>query len=96
MEHQKIINLLDSTQNEPSKSRTRNWVEMNDQSRGTYNASNQIKIKISLIRSNLCYYSDTYINVNRTITIQTVEQQRPQIMPMKKQYLKIVLHLLNA
>ena len=75
---------------------TSNLAEVNDKSRGTYNASNQIKIKISLIRSNLCYYSDKYINVNRSITIQTLKQQRPQIMPMKKQYLKIVLHLLNA
>ena len=58
MEHQKIINLLDSTQNEPSKFRTRNWVEMNDQSRGTYNASNQIKFKTSMIKSNLCNYND--------------------------------------
>ena len=61
MEHQKIINLLDSTQNEPSKSRTRNWVEVNDQSRGTYNASNQIKFKTSMIKSNLCNYNDAYI-----------------------------------
>ena len=75
---------------------TSNLAEVNDKSRGTYNASNQIKIKISLIRSNLCYYSDKYINVNRSITIHTLKQQRPQIMPMKKQYLKIVLHLLNA
>ena len=54
MKHQKIINLLDSTQNEPSKFITRNWVETNDQSRGTYNASNQIKFKTSMIKSNLC------------------------------------------
>ena len=58
MEHQKIINLLDSTQNEPSKFITRNWVETNDQSRGTYNASNQIKFKTSMIKSNLCNYND--------------------------------------
>ena len=69
MEHQKIINLLDSTQNEPSKSRTRNWVEMNDQSRGTYNASNQIKFKTSMIKSNLCNYNDAYIPFSRPITI---------------------------
>ena len=30
MEYQKIINLLDDTTNEPSKFRTRNWVEMNE------------------------------------------------------------------
>ena len=30
MEYQKIINLLDDTVNQPSKFRTRNWVEIND------------------------------------------------------------------
>ena len=61
MEFQKIINLLDNTQNQPSKFRTRKWIEINDESRGTYNKSNQIKFKTSMIRSNLCYYSDAYI-----------------------------------
>ena len=40
MEYQKIINLLDDTINQPSEFRTRNWVEINDESRGTYNVSN--------------------------------------------------------
>ena len=61
MEYQKIINLLGNTQNEPSKFRTRNWVEINEGSRGTYNKSNQIKFKTSMKRSNLCYYSVAYI-----------------------------------
>ena len=39
MEYQKITDLLDNTSNEPSKFRTKNWVEINDESRGTYNAS---------------------------------------------------------
>ena len=37
MEYQKIINLLDNTTNQPSKFRTRNWVEINDELRGKYN-----------------------------------------------------------
>ena len=41
MEYQKIRNLSDNAQNEPSKLRTRNQIEMNDKSRGTYNKSNQ-------------------------------------------------------
>ena len=69
MEYQKIINLLDNTQNEPFEFRTRNWVEINDKSEETYNASNQIKFKTSMIRSNLCDYSDAYILTNGTITI---------------------------
>ena len=37
MEYQKIGNLLDGASNQPSKFRTKNWVEINDESRGTYN-----------------------------------------------------------
>ena len=45
MEFQKIANLLDSASNQPSKFRTRNCVEINDESRRTY-ASNDIAFKI--------------------------------------------------
>ena len=69
MEFQKIINLLNNTQNETSKLKTRNWVETNNESRGTYNVSNQIKFKTSMIRSSSCDYSDAYILVSGTITI---------------------------
>ena len=30
MESQKIINFLDNTPNQPSKFKTKNWVEIND------------------------------------------------------------------
>ena len=39
MEYQKIINLLDNAPNQPTKFRTKNWVEINDDSRGTYNTN---------------------------------------------------------
>ena len=68
MEYQKIENLLDSASNKPSKFRTRNWVEINDESRGTY-TSNDIKFKTTMLRSNLCDYADAYILVKGTITI---------------------------
>ena len=44
MKYQKIINLLDNTLNQPIKFRTKNWIEINDESRGTYNANSQIKL----------------------------------------------------
>ena len=69
MEYEKIINLLDDTTNQPSKFRTRYLVEINDQSRGNYGKNNQIKFKTSIIRSNLCDYSDAYKLVSGTITI---------------------------
>ena len=69
MEYQNIINLLDNTPNQPTKFRTKNWVEINDDSRGIYNTNSQIKIKTSTIRSSLCDYSDAYILVSGSITI---------------------------
>ena len=61
MEYQKIANLLDTESNQPSKFRIRNWVEINDESRGTY-TSNDIKFKTTILTSNLCNYTEhTYL-----------------------------------
>ena len=68
MEYQKIANLLDKELNQVSKFRTRNWVEINDASRGTY-TSNDIRFKTTMLRSSLCDYADAYILVKGTITI---------------------------
>ena len=58
MEYQKIANLLDNASNQPSKFRTKNWVEINDESRETYAVNKQIKFQTSMLRSSLCDYSD--------------------------------------
>ena len=42
MEYQKTMNLLDNTSNQPSKFRENNGVEINDESRKTYNTNIQI------------------------------------------------------
>ena len=73
MKYQKIASLLDNevalnASSQPSKFRTTNWVEINDESRGTY-TSNDIKFKTTMLRSNLCDYADAYILVKGTITI---------------------------
>ena len=64
----KIINLLHYTANQPSKFRTRNWVQINDKSKGRYD-NNNVRFKASIIRSNLCDYSDSYILFKETITV---------------------------
>ena len=69
MEYQKITNLLDDSSNKTSKLRTRNWVEINDESRGTYNDDKKIKFKTTMLKSSLYDYSDAYILVKGTITI---------------------------
>ena len=69
MEYQKIANLLDNTSNQPSKFRSKNWVEITDESRGTYAANKQIKFKTSMLRSSLCDYSVAYILVKENISV---------------------------
>ena len=70
MEYQKIANLIDNdASNQPSKFRTRNRVEINDESRGAYNVNSQIKFKTTMLKSSLCDYSDAYVLVKGTITI---------------------------
>ena len=63
MEYQKIANLIDDTSNKPSKFKTKNWVEINDESRGTYLFKGQIKFKTTMLKSSLCDYSNAYILV---------------------------------
>ena len=75
MEYQKIASLIDDTSNQPSKFRTRNWVEINDESRGAYNVNSQIKFKTTMLKSSLCDYSDAYILVKGTISVNNIADQ---------------------
>ena len=68
MGYQKTANLLDNVSNQPSRFRTRNWVEVNDDSRGTYTNAD-IKFKTTMLKYDLCDYTDAYIFVKGTITI---------------------------
>ena len=92
------MNLLDNALNQPSKFRTRNWVETNDEQRGTYTGNN-IKFKTTMLRSNLCDYGDAYILVRGTITITGVgdDDAAKQLEERNKDVtFKIVHHLLNT
>ena len=76
MEYQKIANLIDDdTPNQPSKFKTRNWVEINDESRRAYNVNSQIKFKTTMLKSSLCDYSDAYILVKGTISVNNTAAQ---------------------
>ena len=68
MEYQKIINLLDNTLDQLSKFRTKNWIEINNQSRGVYNTNSDIRFKTTMLKSSICDYGDAYILVKGTIT----------------------------
>ena len=71
MEFQKIVNFLDTTSDDKDlpKFVTKKWIEVYDQSEGNYNVNKEIRIKTSMLRSDLCDYSDAYIVVKGTITV---------------------------
>ena len=71
MEFQKIVNFLDTTSDNKDlpKFVTKKWIEVYDQSEGNYNVNKEIRIKTSMLRSDLCDYSDAYIVVKGTITV---------------------------
>ena len=54
MEYQKIINLFDNMPDQSHKFRTKNWVEINDESKEWYSTGSDIKFKTTMLRSNLC------------------------------------------
>ena len=63
--------MLDNELNQPSKFCWvgKNWVEINDESRETYNTGAQIKFKTTMLKSILCDCSDAYIPVKGKIEV---------------------------
>ena len=48
---------------------TKKWIEVYDQSDGNYDINKEIRIKISMLRLDLCDFSDAYIVVKRNLTV---------------------------
>ena len=64
--------MLDNTLNQPSKFRTKHWVEINDESRGAYDTNSQIKCKTITLKSSLCDCNDKYMLVSGYITVNNI------------------------
>ena len=106
MEYQQIANLLDNASNQPSKFRTKNWIEINDESRGGYTTGSDIKFKTTVLRSTLCGCADAYILVKGTITItragdndatrQTVERNKDVILKSCAPFTKFISKINDA
>ena len=72
MEYQKTTNLLGLTFDEVPRFITKKWAKVHDQPGSAddrYKTCKQIRFKTSMLRSNLCDYSDAYIVVEGTITV---------------------------
>ena len=71
MEFQKIKNFLDTTSDDKDLPRfvTKKWVEVYDQSGENYNFNKEIRIKTSMLISDLCDFTGAYVVVRGTITV---------------------------
>ena len=71
MEFQKIASFLDVTSDNKDlpKFVTKKWIEVFDQPEGNYDVNKEIRIKTSMLGSDLCDYFKAYIVVKGTITI---------------------------
>ena len=78
MEFQKIINLLDTTFSNKDLPRfvTKKWIEIYDQSEKNYNINKEIRIKTSMLRSDLCDFTDEYIIVKGDITVTNLNNAK--------------------
>ena len=68
MKTQKIVNLLNGSDNEKSKFATKKWYVIDSEVSGAYSENEQIKFLTNSIESSLCDYSDGYILVTGNIT----------------------------
>ena len=68
METQKIVNLLNGSDNDNSKFATKKWCIIDGESNGNYSQNDEIKFLTRSIESSLCDYSDAYILVTGNIT----------------------------
>ena len=89
METQKIINLLNSTENEYSKFVTKKWYVIDSESKINYSHENPIKFLTNSLESSICDYSDAYILVTGNINVAGGNNNT-------KSHLKIAHHSENA
>ena len=69
MEFNKINNLLGPPHDKVPRFITKKSIEVQSQSENTYNTSKPIRFKTSMLRSDLCDYSDAYVWVKGKMTI---------------------------
>ena len=67
MEHQKLLSLLNETND--SKFVTRKWNIVSDQSSAKYDVGDEIIFNTEVLKSNLCDNNDAYILVGGDITV---------------------------
>ena len=96
MEYDKIDNLLGSQSENSSKFVTREYVRVNSLS-NTYNENKSIRFKTPMLRSDLCDYSDVYILIKSTITVDgnapRDKQNRPVILKNNAPFISCITRI---
>ena len=69
METQKVVNLLNGSDNEYAKFATKRWYVIDSESKISYLHPDLIKVLTKSIESGLCDYSDAYVLVTGNITV---------------------------
>ena len=97
IETQKIVNLLNNSDNETSKFATRNRYIINDQNNGQYVRGNEndstIKFETKVIKPNLCDYSDAYILVTGDIKVADVPANTNVAFKICASFTRCVTHI---
>ena len=97
METQKILNLLNYSNNEFSRFATKKWYIINDQSNEQYDNRDEngttIKFETKAIKSNLCDYSDVYVLVTRDIATVEGDQNTPIAFKNCAAFRRCVTHI---
>ena len=92
MEFQKIVNFIGTTSDNKDLPTfvKKKWIKVYDQSEGNYNVNKEIRIKSSMLRSDLWDFSDAYIVVkgNITVTKTTADNANDNAFGDKKLFFK--------
>ena len=95
MEFQKLANFLDTTPDDKDLPRffTKKWIEVYDQLKENYSVEKEIWIKTSILRSDLCDFSDAYIVGKGDILLKAIVVPINEIKTLN---LKAMHHLSTA
>ena len=94
-EFQKITNFLDTTSDDKDlpKFITKKWIEVYDQSGKNYNTNKEIRIKTSMLRSDLCDFSDANIVVKGNITVVKIYLNIVKIIKKQQEVSGIIIEM---
>lgn len=83
--------MFENITTQPSKSRTKNRLEIIDDARGNYNPNSQIKFKTIIWKSNLCHYIDAYMLSKGIIAVAGAGMQFYWLFKGKKNNIRVVM-----